>query len=253
VPGGVRHGIKLSGSAAHPHTGFVRRPLDGSLHSFSCYVLHVCDILCYVGGAILEALIMLYLKALVLAALAAPSLGQLNEQTTPTLNLTAIGASHGESTLECWQLDSPFKTSTGAGTSGALGLFLGDLSNATYTVLPGRFDGGLHTAPARQYANTPTPTRSVRADTDTSRFVLFTTGLIHITLPNGTDEAWIQGGKYGLIIAADTADVSTHGHRTQYPSAADTIGIQFPIQSGSDFKYKRLHRGACHETEMTGL
>ncbi|KAL3954544.1 hypothetical protein ACCO45_010107 [Purpureocillium lilacinum] len=177
---------------------------------------------------------MLYLKALVLAALAAPSLGQLNEQTTPTLNLTAIGASHGESTLECWQLDSPFKTSTGAGTSGALGLFLGDLSNATYTVLPGRFDGGLHTAPARQ-------------------FVLFTTGLIHITLPNGTDEAWIQGGKYGLIIAADTADVSTHGHRTQYPSAADTIGIQFPIQSGSDFKYKRLHRGACHETEMTGL
>ncbi|KAJ6443755.1 small secreted protein [Purpureocillium lavendulum] len=173
-------------------------------------------------------------KALVLAALALPSLAQLNEQTTPTLNLTAIGASNGESTLECWQLDSPFKLSTGAGTSGALGLFLGDLSNATYTVLPGRFDGGLHRAPAQQ-------------------FVLFTSGLIHITLPNGTDEAWIQGGKYGLIIAADTADVSTHGHRTRYPSAADTVGIQFPIKPGTKFEYKRLHHGPCREAEMTGL
>ncbi|UNI19360.1 hypothetical protein JDV02_005546 [Purpureocillium takamizusanense] len=177
---------------------------------------------------------MLYVKALGLAALAATSLGQLNEQTTPTLNLTAIGASRGESTLECWQLDSPFKTSAVAGTAGALALFLGDLSNATYSILPGRFDGGLHTAPARQ-------------------FVLFTTGLIHITLPHGSDEAWVQGGKYGLIIAADTADVSKHGHRTRYPSAADTIGVQFPIKSGSDFKYKLLHHGACHETEMTGL
>lgn len=63
----------------------------------------------------------------------------------------------------------------------------------------------------------------------------------------------MYGGKYGLIIAADTAEVSEHGHRTQYPSAADTIGMQMPISNESEFKYKLLHSGACLQGEMTGI
>jgi len=31
-----------------------------------------------------------------------------------------------------------------------LNLFFGDLSNATYTVIPPRFNGGIHNAPAPQ-------------------------------------------------------------------------------------------------------
>lgn len=51
--------------------------------------------------------------------------------------------------LECWALPG-FVASAQAGTTGALNLFLGDLANATYTVIPPRFNGGLHNAPAPQ-------------------------------------------------------------------------------------------------------
>jgi hypothetical protein len=67
----------------------------------------------------------------------------------PALNLTAVSASNGSSVLECWALPG-FVASTQAGTAGALNLVLGDLANATYTVIPPRFNGGLHKAPAPQ-------------------------------------------------------------------------------------------------------
>ncbi|KAK3934377.1 hypothetical protein QBC46DRAFT_399972 [Diplogelasinospora grovesii] len=157
----------------------------------------------------------------------------LSDSEPKYLNLTAISAAHGSSTLECWQF-GPFSSSSTPGTTGALNLVLGDMSNASYSVIPPRFDGGLHNAPAPQ-------------------LVFFNTGLIHITLPNSTDEAWVQGGKYGLIIAADTADKSTHGHRTQYPSDADTIALQVPLKAGERFDYTLLHQGACGMEDMTGL
>lgn len=78
-----------------------------------------------------------------------PVFAQLSNVTTPSLNLTAISAANGGSTLECWQLPGVV-ASAGAGTVGALNLFLGDLSNATYTVIPPRFNGGVHNAPAAQ-------------------------------------------------------------------------------------------------------
>jgi hypothetical protein len=88
----------------------------------------------------------------ILSVLSSRGLAQLTNVTTPSLNLTAISASDGASVLECWQLPG-FQTSAQAGTSGALNLFLGNLSNASYTVIPGRFDGGMHNAPAAQYVS----------------------------------------------------------------------------------------------------
>jgi hypothetical protein len=38
-----------------------------------------------------------------------PHVAQLKNIATPYLNLTALTAAHGESTLECWQLATPFK------------------------------------------------------------------------------------------------------------------------------------------------
>lgn len=73
----------------------------------------------------------------------------LNE-TSKTFNITAISAVNGKSTIECWQLDAPTQVSSSAGTAGAVSQQLGDVSNATYTVLPSRFDGGLHNAPMLQ-------------------------------------------------------------------------------------------------------
>lgn len=119
------------------------------------------------------------------------------------LNITAITAVNGISVLQCWQLAGNLAASTGSGTAGAATLSLGEITNITYTVLPAQFDGGLHNAPYVQW-------------------VAFTSGLAHLTLPNSTDEAWVKGGKHGLIIAADIKAFNSTGHITVYPSDETT-------------------------------
>jgi hypothetical protein len=100
---------------------------------------------------------------------------------------------------------------------------------AAYTVLPPRFDGGLHTAPAPQ-------------------IVHFVAGLAHITLPaspageNGTQELWIVGGAGGLLIAVDTTGT---GHITRYPSDQETVGILAPFEGGRIPDYEVVKEGAC--------
>ena len=66
-------------------------------------------------------------------------------------NITAIAAADGKSTLECWQLTDPILISATVGTAGTATQRLGDVANASYTVLPPHFDGGKHTAPSAQY------------------------------------------------------------------------------------------------------
>lgn len=73
----------------------------------------------------------------------------LSNITTPNLNLTTITTRDGHSILQCWSIPA-FMQSATAGTAGALNLFLGETTNASYTVIPPRFNGGLHTAPAPQ-------------------------------------------------------------------------------------------------------
>ncbi|KAL8699040.1 MAG: hypothetical protein Q9224_001589, partial [Gallowayella concinna] len=65
-----------------------------------------------------------------------------------TLNVTAISAKNGASTIECWQLASPFKSSAQPGVSGASFAQLGKAGAVSYALIPAKFDGGLHNAPA---------------------------------------------------------------------------------------------------------
>jgi len=75
-----------------------------------------------------------------------------------TLNVTVIGARNNNSILECWALNPGFTESSQAGTAGSEVLNLGSVSgNASYSVLPARFHGGRHNAPALQYAPFPHP------------------------------------------------------------------------------------------------
>ncbi|KAI0842020.1 hypothetical protein F5Y06DRAFT_258836 [Hypoxylon sp. FL0890] len=150
------------------------------------------------------------------------------------LNMTTLTGRDNVSVLECWQLTTPFVKSDVPGVSGTQTLNMGDLSNATYTVIPPRFDGGLHRAPFKQY-------------------VWFVTGLIHLSLPNGTDEAIVNGGRYGLIFADDTSDISGWGHRTQYPGGDETVAIQIPVKDNVRPPYKVLHGGACTLGETVGV
>ncbi|KAK8064595.1 hypothetical protein PG994_007233 [Apiospora phragmitis] len=151
------------------------------------------------------------------------------------LNITAIGASGGKSTLECWQLDAPFAVSETPGTRGSAAANLGNVSNFGISVLPANFDGGLHNAPANQW-------------------VMFTSGLAHITVPgDDSDGAYILGGKFGLIFAADTADVSEKGHYTRYPGVVETIALQIPTLDGEIPPHQVVRSGPCQTDEMAGL
>ena len=86
------------------------------------------------------------------AATGALALGPVLPSSNGTfLELSAIVTRNGNSALECWRLTDPFATSSGAGTSGASTMDIDFLANATYTVLPPRFQGGVHNAPHPQY------------------------------------------------------------------------------------------------------
>lgn len=66
------------------------------------------------------------------------------------LNITALYGADKASTLECWQVDTPFAISTQPGTQGSAQLQLGNTSAISYSILPPQFDAGLHNAPANQ-------------------------------------------------------------------------------------------------------
>lgn len=183
------------------------------------------------------------------------------------LNVTAIGAQSGSSTLECWQMDQPFATSSTPGTSGSAQTSLDKVSSLSYTIIPSNFDGGIHHAPANQYV-LPCPLCPLLRLLSTvcvmtcmrllnltycGRWVVFTTGLAYITLPDDNQtSAYVNGGQFGLIFAADTKNVSREGHRTQYPGVTETIALQIPTKDGKIPKHRVLHLGPCSISEVTG-
>ncbi|KAL8420988.1 hypothetical protein RB596_001963 [Gaeumannomyces avenae] len=162
----------------------------------------------------------------------------------PPLNITAISAASNASTLECWQF-GPLAVVSAPGVSGAAPLLLlgGAASSVSYTVFPANTTGGPHNAPRLQ-------------------LVVFLSGLARITLPsssaggNGTAASFVvRGGRNGIIVAADTRDVSGPGHTTDYPGDEPTVVLQMPIAAGrlGFGRYSVLHEGPCTEEEMSGL
>jgi len=87
---------------------------------------------------------------------------------------------------------------------------------------------------------------------------LVMSGLVHIRIPNSTlpqaqSEAWVQGGKYGFIIAVDTLNVSKTGHVTDFPGADETVIAQFPMEGGIIPDHEVLYSGPCGLNEMIGI
>jgi hypothetical protein len=85
------------------------------------------------------------------------------------------------------------------------------------------------------------------------RYSLFLSGLARISLPNSNSEAWVQGGKYGILIAADTKAVSKDGHITDFPGRDQTVIAQFSFVDGKLPEYKTLYDGPCSFNEMIGM
>lgn len=66
------------------------------------------------------------------------------------LNVTAIGFQNGASTLECWEMDTPFSLSSTPGINGSATVALGDVTGVSYAVIPPGLDGGYHNTPYPQ-------------------------------------------------------------------------------------------------------
>lgn len=66
------------------------------------------------------------------------------------LNVTAISAENGSSTLECWEVESPFYISDDPATTGAMVAHLGNVSALSWSVSPPGQYIGLHNAPRNQ-------------------------------------------------------------------------------------------------------
>lgn len=151
------------------------------------------------------------------------TIAQTNSNIT-YLTATALVTKNNHSAFECWRLKEPFKRSSVPGVSGTQVTTISNNTNFAYTILPPRYDGGIHTAPAGQ-------------------LVHFLSGIAHLTLPhNNSVDAWILGGVGGLLFAADTAGT---GHRTQYPSDQSTVAITAPFEGGKIPEHIVLTDGPC--------
>lgn len=149
-----------------------------------------------------------------------------------TLNITTIAANaQKESIIECWQLTAPFIASAAAGTLGAIFAQLGESGATSYGLIPAEFDGGMHNAPVVQW-------------------VAFLAGVAVVSLPNSTQTATVHGGRDGLILVTDTADASTFGHITKYPSTKETVAIQIPTADNEIPSHSVLYEGACRYEEF---
>lgn len=86
------------------------------------------------------------------------------------------------------------------------------------------------------------------------RWVIFTTGLAYITLPDDpSTSAYVSGGAFGAIFVTDTAQASSRGHRTQYPGVTETIALQIPTEGGAVPPHAVLHPGPCLAKEVAGI
>jgi hypothetical protein len=146
------------------------------------------------------------------------------DANTTYLIAPALVTRHNRTFVECWKLTAPFKRSSTPGVNGAQVATVGNFTDLAYTILPPRYDGGLHTAPVPQ-------------------LVHFLSGVAHVTVPQ--DESlnlWLVGGKSGFLFALDTAGT---GHVTRYPSDEETVAITAPFSEAKVPDHELLFQGPC--------
>ena len=81
------------------------------------------------------------------------------------------------------------------------------------------------------------------------RYNAFLSGETRITIPGSTQQVTIRGGKYGLLLATDTATVSTTGHVSS-TGRNEVTGLMIPTQDGVLPSHNVLHDGPCTRGEL---
>ena len=85
------------------------------------------------------------------------------------------------------------------------------------------------------------------------RWVHFVTGCAHITVDATHQEAWIWGGRYGMLWAGDPVHLSKHGHSTEYPCSDESITLAMMSPYGIEPEHKIIREGQCLQEDMLGL
>ena len=83
-------------------------------------------------------------------------------------------------------------------------------------------------------------------------------GLAHIStpysgLPAYLNEAYITGGRHGMLIAADLKEIAAKGHVTVFPGTDRTIIAQFPVADNRVPEHCVLHVGPCTLADLAEL
>ncbi|KAJ7068912.1 hypothetical protein B0H15DRAFT_871695 [Mycena belliarum] len=150
------------------------------------------------------------------------------------LTLTALVGKHGRSALECWAMAPELVESTATGTVGALSYgHIGMTGNSSYSLFTALSNAGLHNAPTAQY-------------------VMILTGSGELSFPSADPADPCLRGNYtvvagDILIAVDTADVSSRGHNSVWQ--AGTSVLQMPFM-GDTPNHVVLHEGGCHKPHM---
>lgn len=87
-----------------------------------------------------------------------------------------------------------------------------------------------------------------------NRWVVITSGVALLTVPDEDqypEHLFSAGSEFGLLFAADTANVSRLGHDSWY--ITDVTFLQIPTKNGEIPIYKTLHMGSCYANETVGL
>jgi len=185
-----------------------------------------------------------------------PFLGSAFGQAT-AFNITAISAANNASRLECWQLDAAPVIGRGA-----VNFDLGNFTNSFVGIIPpNTTTGTIGNAATVQYVSRLLPFCIASRHANLGpcdRYSLVMAGLVHITtphsgLPDELNEAWISGGRYGWLIAADLAELAAQGHITTFPGLQRTIIAQFPVADNTPPAHSVLHEGPCEVWDQPEL
>ncbi|TLD13433.1 uncharacterized protein PgNI_02711 [Pyricularia grisea] len=129
------------------------------------------------------------------------------------LNVTAIGAQNGASTIECWEVDSPIDA-----------------------------EGNLNLGNSEGPYNIPY-----------NLWLFLLKGMFYFTFSgNDSTDAYLTAGEFGLLFAADTADVSVTGHVSASLGNTETVFARMATEGGGLPNHRRVHMGACNAIEMAG-
>jgi len=171
----------------------------------------------------ITSLLSVVLVALHIGLTVGTSLPPRDDSSTQMQIDVLIGA-NGASAFQCWLVEPSFTISSQAGTVGAKIQSIGDSTGGTVVFFneDSNTDAGLHQAPAPQW-------------------VLVLKGSGVVTLP--TTNATLPLPTGGIIIAQDTADVSTIGHDTKW--TAGTVVVQLPFANGVTPGHTVVNNGPC--------